>query len=83
MRVSRAKRHHSALRFAAMTAAEKMQAQRVRRKAARQCLRLSKSRRRDPDAVDYGRWTLTRNPTGEVVASGALADIERYLSRRR
>ncbi len=57
-----------------------MRAQRLRRKAARQCLRLSKSRRRDPDAFDYGRWTLTRNPTGEVVASGTLADMEKHLT---
>jgi hypothetical protein len=33
---------------------EKILAQRLRRKAGRQGLTLSKSRRRDPDALDYG-----------------------------
>jgi hypothetical protein len=40
------------------TDAEKILAQRLRRKAARQGLVLSKSRTRDPDATGYGLWTL-------------------------
>ncbi len=58
---------------------EKILAQRLRRKAKRQELTLSKSRRRDPDATDYGRWSLTRR-TGKVIATGTLADMERYLT---
>jgi len=54
---------------------------RQRRKAARQGLTLSKSRRRDPDATDFGAWSLVR-VNGRVVLKGTLQDVERFLTRR-
>jgi len=50
---------------------------RLRRAAQRQGLRLSRSRRRDPRALDYGTLTLLDGAT--VVASGTLDDIEQFL----
>ena len=42
----------------------------------REGLTLSKSRRRDPDATDYGRWSLHNAATGKVILQGALQDVE-------
>lgn len=39
---------------------EKVRENRLRRMAERQGLSLSKSRRRDPRALDYGGWFVTR-----------------------
>ena len=53
---------------------------RLRRKAARQGLALSKSRRRDPDALDYGKYALLEPATGRVVFGagpvGYAADLD-------
>src|SRR5262249_38524937 len=55
-----------------MNANDSRREQRLRRVAARQGLRLSKSARRDPHADDYGRYRLEeRNGTGAVVAGGS------------
>lgn len=67
-----------------MTAA-KVQEIRARRAAERQGLRLAKSRRRDPRALDYGTFTLTDLASGEPVA-GPFADldeVESYLNKPR
>ena len=48
----------------------KITRQRLRRAAARQCLQLRKSHRRDPRALDYGRFWLTNLETGIVVLGG-------------
>ncbi len=68
--------------IAAMSARElKSLTQRLRRKASRQNLVLRKSRRRDPDATDYGQWLLIR-PTGKAIVKGTLADMARYFTAR-
>jgi hypothetical protein len=46
----------------------KVRANRLRRTADRRGLALRKSRRRDPRATDYDRWTIVDLATGEVVA---------------
>lgn len=64
---------------------------RMRRKAARQGLMLQKSRRRDPDALDYGGYQLVDPGTnalvfGELVGrffGASLDEIEDYLSGGR
>jgi hypothetical protein len=67
------------------TQAEKVHENRVRRMAERQGLRLQKSRRRDPRALDYGVYVLIDNARNAVVSgeSKSLADIERYLTGDR
>lgn len=70
-----------------MDQTEKVQENRLRRKADRQGLRLEKSRRRDPQAIDYGRYRLV-DARHNAVAFGAasfdfeatLEEIEDYLS---
>jgi hypothetical protein len=68
---------------------EKVRENRLRRMAERQGLALHKSRRRDPRALDYGRWTLVNAATGSVVLGGELAkstdldSIEDYLTGER
>jgi hypothetical protein len=59
---------------------------RVRRMAARQGLTLSKSRRRDPRALDYGIWYLT-DATSNRLRKGpdqdgyrSLHQVEAYLT---
>jgi hypothetical protein len=52
---------------------------RVRRMAARQGLTLVKSRRRDPRALDYGRFTIS-NQAGRQLHQGTLAQIEEWLT---
>ncbi|MFH5825013.1 hypothetical protein [Georgenia sp. AZ-5] len=71
--------------------AEIVREQRVRRAAEHQRLRLSRSRRRDTRAVDYGKYTLTDVDTGAVVFGGpepymysaTLDEVEEYLNRPR
>lgn len=58
-----------------------MRENRLRRMADRQGLTLSKNRRRDPRALDYGQWTLTTTAAGEPVLTGTLDDVENYLTR--
>jgi hypothetical protein len=68
-------------------ASEKVKENRLRRMAERQGLRLVKSRRRDPHAIDFGKYALVSAETnGIVFGSGSfgydadLEDIERYLT---
>lgn len=59
--------------------ADKVRENRLRRAAERQGLRLVKSRRRDPRALDYGRWEIL-NGDGRPVTDGlTLDDVEAYL----
>jgi hypothetical protein len=62
--------------------ASKAAQNRLGRKAERQGLTLRKSRRRDPDATDYGVWSLIKPASGKVVLQGTLQDVERYLTGR-
>lgn len=62
------------------TAARKVRENRLRRAAGRQGLTLTRSRKRDPLAVDYGRVQVLRS--GEVVFSTTdLDDLERWLTQ--
>jgi hypothetical protein len=65
---------------------QKVREARLRRAAARQGLRLQKSRRRDPRARDYGRYWLTDVYTNRGVAGDmdgcTLDEIERVLNRK-
>ena len=63
---------------------EKVRENRVRRVAARRGYELRKSRRRDPLAVDYGHWYLTRGSingmaTGRVTGFDDLDAVEAFL----
>lgn len=62
---------------------EKSRANRARRAAVRQGLRLEKSRRRDPRALDFDRYWLLDKRSGKVVFGGehgrSLDDIEAQL----
>jgi hypothetical protein len=70
---------------------DKIRENRLRRMAERQGLRLVKSRRRDPRAVDYGGYMLVDLQTsGIVVGTGdlgrphwSLDDVEDYLTGER
>lgn len=67
---------------------EKVRENRLRRMADRQGLRLVKSRRRDPRAIDYGGWMIVDVVTNGIVAgteavgrpSWSLDEVERYLN---
>jgi len=69
--------------------AEKVRENRLRRMAERQGLRLVKSRRRDPRAIDFGAYMLTDANTNHVVAGTGgvgrphwtLDDVESYLTQ--
>lgn len=58
----------------------KVHENRVRRIAARRGLRLVRSRRRDPQAVDYGLYRLTGSG-GVLAVSKNLGDIEQALTQ--
>jgi hypothetical protein len=67
---------------------EKVRENRLRRMAERQGLRLEKSRRRDPRAIDFGMYMLIDAQTNTVVAgadtgrhSYTLDDVEHYLTQ--
>jgi len=65
--------------------AEKTRENRLRRMAQRQGLTLQKSRRRDPRAIDYGRWLIV-DPNRNAIVGGepgrwTLDDVERFLTR--
>src|SRR4051812_1755129 len=67
---------------------EKSHETRLRRMAERQGLRLEKSRRRDPRALDYGRFMLLDARMNTVVGgaetgrhSWDLEDVEEFLTR--
>ena len=63
---------------------DKIRENRLRRAAARQGLILRKSGRRDPRALDYGRFWLIDTPTRSVRIGGdrgmTLDEIERILT---
>ena len=69
---------------------DKVRENRLRRMAQRQGLRLEKSRRRDPRAVDYGGYMLI-NDDGNFAVYGSspmaycasLDDIEAVLQQRQ
>lgn len=62
----------------------KVRENRLRRTAERRGLKLTRSRRRDPKAIDYGLYWLTDAQTGKPVSPAAglhLDEIERrFLS---
>ena len=62
----------------------KVRENRLRRMAERQGLTLVKSRRRDPRAVDYGKYWLAQTSTNTLETSEqgiTLDEIEAYLTR--
>lgn len=63
---------------------EKVRENRLRRMAKRQGLVLKKSPRRDPQALDYGRYWLVGAP-GDYAVDGfaSLDELERYLETPR
>lgn len=72
-----------------MTESEKVRENRLRRKADRRGLRLTKSRTRDPDGIDFGLYALidietsgaTHPPlAGRWVHTLTLDEVEEYLS---
>ncbi len=66
---------------------EKVRENRLRRVAERRGFTMSKSRRRDPEALDFGMWTLTRGkisgPSGTLPMQRAtfhtLDAVEAFL----
>jgi hypothetical protein len=69
-----------------MTGPDKITESRLRRMAARQGLRLMKSRRRDPDAYDFGGYMLVDLDTNSAVAGSdplpfslTIQDVTAYL----
>jgi hypothetical protein len=75
------------VRFLNVDAAAKVREARLRRTAERQGLKLVKSRRRDPLAVDYGRYVIVdpdsnRPVAGELGSASAMTldDVEAWLA---
>ncbi len=71
-----------------MEATEKVREARLRRLAQRQGIKLVRSRRRDPQAADFGRYTLVDPETnraiaGEQSSAMTLDDVEVWLSSAR
>ncbi|MBR7833486.1 hypothetical protein KDL01_09430 [Actinospica durhamensis] len=65
-----------------MEQAEKVREIRLRRAAERQGLKLTRSRRRDERALDYGKYWLLRGDEKVTPAEGVgLDEIEAYLTR--
>jgi hypothetical protein len=65
-----------------MASETKVRENRLRRMAERQGLRLEKSRRRDPRAVDYGTYRLINPQRDAVVLAGAaLGAVESELMK--
>ena len=64
--------------------ADKVRENRIRRMATRQGLMLTKSRRRDPYALDYGNYWLVDPSLNALVAGGqfgmSLDDVEEWLT---
>lgn len=62
----------------------KIQENRLRATAKRRGMSLYRSRTRDPYALDYGKYWLIRNITGNALEAGVtLDDIEKYLTGER
>lgn len=60
---------------------DKVRENRLRRVAERQGLRLEKSRRRDPLALDYGTWRIVDPGTSALLYARADLDgIEHWLT---
>ena len=69
-----------------MDASEKIFEHRLRRMAARQGLRLSKSRRRDERAIDFGKYFLFDARANFLVSSEygmSLDNVEAWLTDPR
>ena len=73
-----------------MATPEKIRTNRLRKMARRQGLRLSKTRRRDPRAIDYDGWMVIDMFTNRAVYGGqpyaysaTLDEVEAYLLRDR
>ena len=64
-----------------METSEMTREKRLRRAAARQGLRLSKSPRRDPYANDYGKYRVETADANGVVAGGAPFDYSLNLDQ--
>ena len=59
---------------------EKIRENRLRRMAGRQGLTISRSRRRDPRAWDYGLWQMFKRTEPGQPGSGTLVLIEEGLT---
>jgi hypothetical protein len=66
-----------------MTDTDKVRENRLRRMAQRQGMRLIKSKRRDPRALDYGRyWLVLADINGVVTPEHGISldEIEEHLT---
>lgn len=63
-----------------MDQTEKVRINRLRRKAVRQGYQLRKTRRMDPDATDYGTYTLTPEK-GKPKTFASIEAVEEFLTR--
>ena len=63
-----------------MEQTEKVRINRLRRKAVRQGYQLRKTRRMDPDATDYGTYTLTPEK-GKPKTFASIDEVEKFLTR--
>ena len=59
---------------------DKVRVNRLRRKAARQGYELHKTRRIDPDARDYGTYTLVPEK-GRPRTFASIDEVEKFLTR--
>lgn len=65
-----------------MDNAEKVRENRLRRMAERQGLTLTRSRRRDPRALDFGKYWLHRGDQLVTAEDGiSMDEVEAYLLR--
>jgi hypothetical protein len=64
-----------------MDASEKIRENRVRRMLSRQGYKLSKSRRRDPLALDFGQYVISRGAARFKVAS--LDEAEQWALKEK
>lgn len=71
-------------RHTVTSTAEKTRETRLRRMAERQGLTIRKSRRRDPRAIDYGRWWVVHSGGDRRLVELKDTDaLERYLTGER
>jgi hypothetical protein len=71
-----------------MSDADKIRENHLRRVARRRGLNLTKSRRRDPQALDYGHYWITNPYNSNALVLGGewgadLDEVEEFLTRRR